>query len=74
MGTMANQFTKTVLGGRVKLEVVYGSTEAGMLSCFNSDQTYDTVRAGECGRIYDGVEIKVRAVQDKTKPTRSHKN
>lgn len=59
MSSVADHFVKNLFADKVKLEVIYGSTEAGIMSFFNEDLSKEHVRTGECGRIRDGVEIKV---------------
>lgn len=59
IASVAENFVKKVLGGRVKLDIVYGSTEVGMISDTREDMGRGSVKTGECGRLYPGLEMKV---------------
>lgn len=59
LASVAENFEKKVLEGRVKLEIPLGATEVGLISIVDEVQRQGRVKTGECGRLFPGLEMKV---------------
>lgn len=62
LASVAENFEKKVLKGRVKLEIPLGATEVGLISIVDAGQRQGRVKTGECGRLFPGLEMKVGVI------------